>query len=309
MKQFVVGVVATYRRPAELARLLASLKNAGGNFGAVVVADNANDAATREAFEASGLRGLCLPMEENLGCGGGLRMASAAACAHFKSEMTHLWILDDDAVAAPDALDILLREMESNGADAACPMVPDENGRLGWFPGLLDAEKFQAIREPGMNPAKYIAQRGSDPVPFSWSTGVSLLVTQRAIAAVGFHRGDYWVRGEDLEFSLRITYRYKGIFVPGATVKHIPAQAAGGESGKDAYLKHCAMIQNLCYTSLHLPHGHRIARTIPGNFRRLLKAWPLHRAIPDAVLAFWLGAIRAKPAGVAENFHRRLLKR
>jgi GT2 family glycosyltransferase len=302
MSYFIVGVVATCRRPAELARLLASLKNAGPHFGAIVVADNGNDPATRAAFEVSGLHGLYLPQHENAGCGGGLRIASAAACEHFKNALTHLWILDDDAVVAPDALDIQLREMERAGADAACPMVSDESDHPGWFPGLLDAEKFRVIRAPGVTPAKYIAQCGSEPVPFSWSPGVALLVSQRAIAAVGFHRGDYWVRGEDLEFSLRITHRFKGIFVPAATVKHFPPPATGEKFRKDAYLKHCAMLQNLCYTSLHLPHGRRIARTIPGNFWRFFKAWPLWDALPDTVLAFWLGGLLAKPAGVAQNF-------
>jgi GT2 family glycosyltransferase len=306
MSHFVVGVVATCGRPAELARLLASLKNAGPDFGAVVVADNGNDPAARAAYEASGLRGLYLPQLVNSGCGGGLRIASEAACNHFKNELTHLWILDDDAVVAPDSLDIQLREMERAGADAACPMVADENDHPGWFPGLLDAEKFRAIRQPGVTPAKYLAQCGAGVVPFSWAPGVALLVSQRAVAAVGFHRGDYWVRGEDLEYSLRITHRFKGIFIPAAMVSHFPPAGAGEKSRKDAYLKHCAMIQNLCYTSLHLPHGRRIARTIPGNFRRLLQAWPLKEALPDALLAFWLGGILAKPAGVAQNFQRRL---
>jgi hypothetical protein len=68
------------------------------------------------------------------------------------------------------------------------------------------------------------------------------------------------------------------------------------------------MLQNLCYTSLHLPHGHRIAPTMPGNFLRFFKSWPLKEALPDAALAFWLGALLARPAGVAQNFRRRLEK-
>jgi GT2 family glycosyltransferase len=310
MKRFVVGAVATYKRPLELARLLESLKNAGVDFGAVVIADNGNDPAARQAFESSGIRGLYLPQSVNAGCSGGLRVASMAACEQFKNEMTHLWILDDDAVVLPGTLGTLLDTMERNDADAACPMTLDGEGNIGWFPGLIDGNKLRAIRDSG-KPEIYVAHQGGEPAPFSWSTGVALLVSRRAISELGFHRGDYWIRGEDLEFSLRITHRYKGIFVPAATVLHIQAPVSGGESRLDAYLKHCAMLQNLCYTSLHLPHGRRIARTIPGNFWRFFKTWPLKEALPDAMLAFWLGAILAKPAGTkgAEHFHDRLQKK
>lgn len=307
MSAFVVAVVATYKRPAALAALLESLKKAGPNFGGVVVADNANDPVTRDAVTASGLRAFYLPQFENMGCGGGLRVAEDAAFDRFK-ELTHLWILDDDVIVSPAALDILLDEMNKRGADAACPMASDKDGRMGWFPGLLDAQKLRAVRD-ARDPDEYAALCGTEPVEFSWSTGVALLVTRRAIEEGGFHRGDYWVRGEDLDFSLRITYRHKGIFVPRATVLHLPEPDTGA-SRRAEYLKHCAMLQNLCYTSLHLPHGLPIRRTIPGNFFRFFKTWPLYKTLPDAVLALWLGAVRGKPAGEqgAENFRRRLAR-
>ncbi|HWB60930.1 MAG TPA: glycosyltransferase [Chthoniobacteraceae bacterium] len=305
MRNFVVGVVATWRRPTELARLLDSLKNAGPDFGGIVISDNAGDPAIDALFESTGLRGLSLPQSENLGCGGGLRAAEQTACSLFKKDMTHLWILDDDVEVLPDTLPKLLHAMERENADAAHPMATNAEGRLGWFPGLLDSAKFRAVRDAA-TPADYLAKCGPDPVPFSWSTGVALLVTRRAIEEAGFHRDNYWVRGEDLEFSLRITHGHKGIFVPTAEVKHFAVLAE--KSGEEAYLKHCAMLQNLCYTGLHLAHGRRIARTIPGNFLRFLKSWPPMRAIPDAALAFLLGGLRAKPAGVAQIFRNRLLK-
>ena len=307
MSEFVVAVTATCRRPLEFARLLESLKNCGLNLGGMVATDNGNDLATRRAFEMSGLRGLCLPQEENTGCGGGLQIAEKAALDHFKNELTHFWILDDDAVVLPGALDALLDAMRRENADAACPMVLNETGGIGNFPGLLDREKFRAVRELKQTP-QFTARCGEAPVPFSWSTGISLLVTRRAVDELGFHRGDYWVRGEDLEFSLRITYRFKGIFVPVAGVQHLPVASPGTDSGRGEYVKHCAMLQNLCYTSLHLPHGRRIARTIPGNFLRFLKMWPLSAALADSLTAFRLGGLLARPADAdpAQTFRSRL---
>jgi len=297
MKNCVAVVVATYRRAPELARLLDSLKTCGAEIDGVIVTDNGNDPATKKVFEQSGFPGCCLPQAENAGCGAGLKIAEKAALDHFRNGLTHVWILDDDAVVLPGALDVLLGAMQTENADAACPMVLNEKGGIGNYPGLLDAEKFRAIREM-TDPAEFVARCGSEPVTFSWAPGIALLVSRRAIDELGFHRDDFWVRGEDLEFSLRITHRFKGIMVPAANVRHVPPPATGGASGRGEYLKHCAMLQNLCYTGLRLAHGRRIARTLPGNFRRFFKTWPWGPALEDAARAAWFGAAAGSPAGI-----------
>lgn len=304
---FTVAVIATRHRPRELARLLRSLEAVSTGLGGVVVVDNGRDPATWELVANTPLDAHYRAPERNLGCGGGLALGEKAALEIFAAQLTHLWILDDDAVVPPDILEILTDEMRRGNADAACPMVVDESGGIGWFPGLLDAGKFRVLRA-ARTPAAYLAQCGPGPVLFSWSTGVSLLVTRRAVEQLGFHRGDYWVRGEDLEWSLRITHRFRGIFVPRATVRHLPPPVAE-HGGQPEMLRHAAMLQNIVYTSVYLPHGRRILHTIPGNFRRFLRTWPLRDAAAAAA-ALWRGGARGIPAGLggAESFRARFGK-
>jgi GT2 family glycosyltransferase len=127
-----------------------------------------------------------------------------------------------------------------------------------------------------------------------------LLVTRRAIEELGYHRTDYWVRGEDLEFSLRITHRFRGLYVPRARVAHLPPEPVGEASRESEYAKHRAMLQNIAYTALRLPHGRRIFRTIPGNWRRFLSTWGFTpRAFGGAIEAFWRGAVQGRPVGTA----------
>jgi GT2 family glycosyltransferase len=288
---FVVGVTATYRRPRELARLLESLR---APLGAIVVVDNANDPATRAVAEASSVPVVYLPMESNLGCGGGLRAGEQAALERF-SALTHLWILDDDAVAQPETLTTLLAEMARAGADVSHPLTEDSEGRLGWFPGFLDRARFDVVRHSPV-PEEYIARCGDEPAPFSWAQGIALLVTRRVLDELGPHRGDYWVRGEDLEFSLRITFRHLGIYVPKARVRHLPP--ASSSSREEEYVKHRAMMRNLAYTACHLPHGRRLLRTVPGNAWRFLRTWgAMPRVLRDLASAVWMGAVRGLPAG------------
>ncbi|HEY2341440.1 MAG TPA: glycosyltransferase, partial [Chthoniobacteraceae bacterium] len=132
----VAAVTATYRRRRELERLIGSLERSHVPLCGLVVVDNAGDAAIRERTERSLIPNAYFRPGSNLGCGGGLAAGEQLALEKFGPELTHFWILDDDAVVEPDTLGILLSEMAAGNADAAHPLATDAGGRLGWFPGL-----------------------------------------------------------------------------------------------------------------------------------------------------------------------------
>lgn len=297
VEPFVVGVTATFRRPEELKRLLTSLPDAGPALRALVVVDNAGDAVTHQLCNESPI-----PVEyhapgSNLGCGGGLHTGERLALEKFGGQLTHLWILDDDAVIMAGALDTLLDAMAQGDADAVYPLVVDAEGQLGWFPGLTEPEKFRAVRQP-QTPEQFVASCSDEPVPFSWCPGVALLVSRRALDEFGLHRTDYWVRGEDLEYSLRITHQRRGLYVPRARVLHLPPPMVGEVLAQAEYAKHRAMLQNVAYTSLRMPHGRRIVWTIPGNWFRFLRTWGFRpRVLADGFRTLWTGAVRGWPAG------------
>src|SRR5438045_524516 len=102
---FVVAVVATCRREAELARLLASLAKIPSGLGGTVIVDNGGEAAVRQLVESAGCDARYVAPGRNLGCGGGLHAGEAAAIENFGSRPTHIWILDDDAVVPPNAIE------------------------------------------------------------------------------------------------------------------------------------------------------------------------------------------------------------
>ncbi len=295
---FVVVVVATYRRAPELKRLLESLAAVKTPMAAVIV-DNAADADTEAMLKEA----QALPFEiahlipgSNLGCGGGLAFGERAALKRFDSRITHLWVLDDDTEVACGALEFLLAALKSEGAALACPMITDVAGKIGWFPGLLERRAFDAVRTL-RTPAEYITRCGLRPVPFSWATGVSLLATRQAVEEQGPHRADYWIRGEDLDFSLRVTARFPGIFVPAALVLHLPRAGADSPEAREAErVKHGVMLQNIAFISFRLPYGRRILNTVPGNVWRFLRTWGI-RSLPEALKALWIGGVQGKPAG------------
>ena len=292
----VAALVATHRRPREITRLLAALAQIPHGLEVVVIVDNAGCAETRAAVELARCRTHYVAPGENLGCGGGLRRAGEEALRIAGDKITHVWILDDDAVPDSQTLDGLIDALEREKADAACPLVIGPDGLVGWTPGFAERAEHRAAKKRA-TPAEFRARLGSRALRFTWTQGICLLVSRRAIDALGLHRDDFWVRGEDLEFSLRLTAQYRGVFLPAVEVKHLPPPDTGAASRDAEYLKHAAMVQNVAFVGWRLPHGRRIAWTLPANVARFIVTWGL-RAVPDALRAVWRGAMRGEPAGV-----------
>jgi GT2 family glycosyltransferase len=286
----VVAVVATFRRPRELARLLASL----AGIDAIVVCDNAASAEVRDLVECAACRTHYLAPEMNLGCGGGLRLAEEHTWKAEGSRLTHLLVLDDDAVLAPDTIPTQLAALERTSAHAAYPLVTGPDGRTGWLPGLRDRAQHR-LGKTSMNVAEYRARLGTDIADFDWAQGICLLATREAVETAGFHRDDFWVRGEDLDFSLRLTARGRGVFVPGAVVQHLPPPSGALSDDRVEYLRHAALVQNIAFLGLTQPHGRRIRHSIAGASWRFVRTWG-PRCIPDLLTALRRGT-RGEPAG------------
>lgn len=291
----VIAVVATYKRPESLAELLASLSPPSNLVRQVIVVDNAADEATRRVTDQAALPVRYIDPGVNLSCGGGVTRALQEALTD--PEATHFWIIDDDAKAFPHAMKELVKGIEETGADAAVPIVVNETGRICWPPGLLERAPLLLVRSD-CTPAQYLETCGPRPIPFSWSPWPSLMVTRSAIERFGFPKDDFWITGEDLEFSLRITQNGKGVLVPLATCAHLPPPGPPERMHRQHYIKFCSMLQNISYLALHLKHGRRILRHLPGNYLRFFRTFGLSTAsLRDAASAFWWGAIHGKPAG------------
>lgn len=305
----VVAIVATFRRPDALARMLRSLQGAAATVSAVVV-DNADDPATAAVTESEGQRMeiIRLVPGENLSCGGGLAFGERFALKHFADKATHFLLSDDDVELSPGTLDRLLEAMRQENAALACPMITWPDGIIGWFPGLLEAPPFDAIRKQRVQtPGEYLERFGPRPIRFSWATGACLLATRGALEELGLHRTDFWLRGEDFEFSLRLSARHPAIFVPDTLVLH---HCFGALQTPEAVAmerrKQVAMLHNTAYIACRLPHGRRILRCLPGNLWRHAKNWGAG-SVWEGLAAYWRGGMGGFPVGGRADTPLRLL--
>lgn len=293
----VVAVIVTHRRSVELARLIKSLGQSNIPLAGCVISDHAPDGTTRSLAASALFETIVLENPANPGPGAGWAEAAKKALASF-SAADAVWYLDDDVVVSPADLGTLLEEMARANADAIAPLLEDTTGKLWGFPEPVEIGLRRLIRSAN-TPAEALALLGSSPHPFCWCTGACFLVKKSAVERHGEHRRDFWLLGEDLEYSMRLSSQARAVFTCKVSVPHLPPAPAGIEqAARSDYLKFCSLLQNLSYLSFHSSYSRHMKRYLPGNFRRFLGSHrPLGRTAADAVACFWNGAIRGEPAG------------
>ena len=139
---------------------------------------------------------------------------------------------------------------------------------------------------------------GDEPHAFCWATGACMLYQRRAFETCGFFREDFWMLGEDLEFSMRVAAALGGVFTAQATVPHLPPPPDPDTSRVAHRLKFLALLQNLSYLAFHFLHSAHLKSYLPGNFKRYVRTEGLSPGtLWDGWCAFYQGALCRQPAG------------
>ena len=139
---------------------------------------------------------------------------------------------------------------------------------------------------------------GGGPHPFCWATGACMLYARRAFETCGLFREDFWMLGEDLEFSMRVAAAAGGVFTADAIVPHLPPPPHPATSRVSHRLKFLALLQNLSYLAFHSPHSAHLRRYLAGNFKRYVRTEGFSPGtLWDGWCAFYEGAVCRQPAG------------
>lgn len=294
----VWAVIPAYGRPALLAAALASLRGQAGLCGVVIV-NNSRDAATTDAARAAGAEWAegkvrVLTPAVNLGTAGGIAWGLKTVFAECGA--THAWIMDDDAQATSGALRALLAALDTTDADVAVPLLVDEHERVQWLPGLCVKNARRAGRG-GPTVEAFRREVGMEPFVCRWALWASLLVTRRAVEAIGWPDVGLWSQFSDLDYTLRLSARFRAVLAPAAVGRHLPPLSVEGP-GFAAKL-HSAL-QNGSVVTVRRRYGWRALRHLPGLYWRYLRHYRwAPRAWVGTGSAFWLGAVLGRPSARA----------
>jgi rhamnopyranosyl-N-acetylglucosaminyl-diphospho-decaprenol beta-1,3/1,4-galactofuranosyltransferase len=208
----VIAVVVTYNRRVLLDECLRALRALTRRPDRTIVVDNASTDGTAEFVRAEhpDVELLCMP--ENQGGAGGFHEGLKAAHA-AGAEWT--WLMDDDTIAEPDALEQLLRAREDA---AALPTPVLLSSKVVWIDGSL-----HPMNQPGFvndRVDRYIAASAAGLLPLRAATFVSLLVHRSAIDDFGLPYKHFFIWSDDIEYTARVTRRRAGYLVPRSVVVH-----------------------------------------------------------------------------------------
>ena len=192
----VCAVVVTYNRLAMLKDCIEALKRQTVPCDILVV-DNASTDGTKEFLEAAA--GLShLRMKENTGGAGGFNAGMKEA---VKRGYRYVWIMDDDTIPFPDALEKLL---EADGI---------LKGNYGW---LCSVPLWKDGKECRMNRPKLLKAFYLDIhlmryglVRGEQATFVSLFLRTETVREHGLPIREFFIWGDDIEYTRRLAVRKK----------------------------------------------------------------------------------------------------
>jgi GT2 family glycosyltransferase len=200
---------------------LASLDYANAE---IIVVDNASMDASVQRIRAAhpGLRLIVSP--ENNGYAAGNDLALKLALAEGADLF---WILNPDALAAPDTLTELVAAYQ-RGGDALYGSVPlNELSQVTLQTWALDAQNRLDLSQPIRIEGAYEdCFRDKDPRPLARLHGSSLLIPLSVVRAHGFIDTSFFLYSEEADYSLRLWgVGVPSILVPASIVYHQPQGA------------------------------------------------------------------------------------
>ena len=184
-------VVVTYNRKVLLEECLNAILNQTYKFNKIILIDNNSDDGTYEMLIEKGYLDNPLidynKLKKNIGGAGGFYEGLKKS---FNQGADYSWIMDDDTIPEKNSLEKLvdyLKKSNDKQISYLSSYVYDLSGNVSNVPQFIEKNKNK----------------------ISAATFVSLLISNNAIEKIGLPVKDYFIWGDDTEYTYRLT-RYFG---------------------------------------------------------------------------------------------------
>ncbi|HSS69002.1 MAG TPA: glycosyltransferase [Nocardioidaceae bacterium] len=224
-RERVVAVVVTWNRRELLAESLSALAAQTRALDGVIVVDNASDDGTDEllAREVGRLDGFeSVRTSRNIGGAGGFALGIERALA---SGCDAVWLMDDDTVPEPTAVERLLDARERYAGETPALVA----SKVVWTDGR-DHPMNTPRRKPGASRLDIYAADAVGCVPIRSASFVSALVDADTVRERGLPIADYFLWNDDFEFTTRLIRGLPALYCPASIVTHKTATYGSTDS-------------------------------------------------------------------------------
>ena len=219
----VATVVVTYNRKELLLKCINAIIKQTFPVDKIYIVNNGSTDGTFEYLEAHKIfehpAVKWHDLGENLGGAGGFHYGIKEA---FENRHDWIWVMDDDTIPLPDALENLLRFAEKNSQHNIGALL---SYQTNWEPSSLhyrlpdtifEALKYYTACQINLN------GQSDQLVAIDWFPFVSFLVPRTAVEKVGFPLKDIFIYGDDQEYAFRLGEKgYKMFLVTDSKVDHL----------------------------------------------------------------------------------------
>ncbi|HWA96983.1 MAG TPA: glycosyltransferase, partial [Pirellulales bacterium] len=213
----VAAVVVTFNRKALLKQCLEALLAQTQALEAIFIIDNASTDGTEAMLRGEGLldrpelRYVRLPVNSG-GAGGFCEGVKVATAQGFD----WIWLMDDDAFAAANALEILASHLDDPSIVAVAPAVYTQGAIVEWHREMLSGcPGFFKLTVP------VPSERYREPaVEIDIASFVGVLVRSSAVRQIGYPAADFFIHCDDREYSLRLRNQGRILLVPASVMTH-----------------------------------------------------------------------------------------
>lgn len=212
-----VALVVTYNRKALLLECIEALRKQTVDC-SILVVDNASNDGTRHALEPLIQDGTIsyIGMSENLGGAGGFCQAMKSG---VEEGFEYLWAMDDDCIPEPDALEKLLDFAGEH------PDFGFLSSKVLWTDGSACKMNEPKLIEGNLDTDK--------PVRCRQASFVSFFTSAKTVIECGLPIADFFIWGDDVEYTRRIIAKHDSWFVPQSIVVHKTARNTGSDISRD----------------------------------------------------------------------------
>lgn len=206
----ICAVVVTFNRLELLKLTIEKLRCQTRKLDEIIIVNNSSTDGTKEYLQnLNDEKIIYFNLEKNVGGAGGFNYGIKAA---YERQADLVWIMDDDTIATEEALSNLITGLNK---------LNNKNIEVGFVASnvLFKDNKPCLMNIPGIH-EQWNEFAGENLIKLDYTSFVSVLITRDAIKKVGLPISDFFIWGDDVEYTSRITKMFEGYMVSNSIVNH-----------------------------------------------------------------------------------------